>query len=295
MCCYCNEQRFHHRPSSESPASLHGSLSHYRGHSHFHHKTSHECFSQPLCFLIEAVQMSVVLALSLTFMYFHQSLRNTACAGFSLRWWVGMFYTHSDKPRILAAPLNCLRDIHVWAASIRQWGSIAFNSKYIIIIHLSFIQQKLFTCSVMADFLWPHGLQHAKLPCPSPTSGAYSNSVPLSQWCHSTISSSVIPFSSCFQSFSAWVLSNESALHIRWPKYWNFSFSFSISPSNDYSQLISFRMNCFDLLAVQGTWESSLTPQDFSNTTVKNHQFFLTCSLLSGPTLTSIHDCWKNP
>ena len=203
MCCYCNEQRFHHRPSSESPASLHGSLSHYRGRSHFHHKTSHECFSQPLCFLIEAVQMSVVLALSLTFMYFHQSLRNTACAGFSLRWWVGMFYTHSDKPRILAAPLNCLRDIHVWAASIRQWGSIAFNSKYIIIIHLSFIQQKLFTCSVMADSLWPHGLQHAKLPCPSPTSGAYSNSVPLSQWCHSTSSSSVIPFSSCFQSFSA--------------------------------------------------------------------------------------------
>ena len=74
--------------------------------------------------------------------------------------------------------------------------------------------------------------------------------------------------------FSIRVLSNELALHIRWPKYWNFSFSFSICPSNDYSGLISFRMNCFDLLAAQGTWESSLTPQAFSNTTVKNHQFF---------------------
>lgn len=84
--------------------------SHYRGCSHFQHKTSNECFSQPLCFLIEAVQMSVVLALSLTFTHFHQSFRNTACAGFPLRRWVGMFYTHSYKPRILAAPSNCLRE-----------------------------------------------------------------------------------------------------------------------------------------------------------------------------------------
>ena len=67
------------------------------------------------------------------------------------------------------------------------------------------------------------------------------------------------------------VFSNELALHIRWPKYWNFSFS--IRP-NDYSGLISFRMDCFDLLAVQGSPESSLTSQVFSNTTVKNHQFF---------------------
>ena len=68
------------------------------------------------------------------------------------------------------------------------------------------------------------------------------------------------------------VFSSELALHIRWPKYWNFSFS--IRPSNDYSGLISFRMDCFDLLAVQGSPESSLTSQVFSNTTVKNHQFF---------------------
>ena len=61
----------------------------------------------------------------------------------------------------------------------------------------------LFTCSVMSDSLWPHGLQYARPPCPSPTPGVYPNSCPLSQWWHPTISSSVVPFSSCLQSFPA--------------------------------------------------------------------------------------------
>ena len=61
----------------------------------------------------------------------------------------------------------------------------------------------LFTHSVMSNSLWPHGLQHTRLPCPSPSPGACSNSCPLSQWCHPTISSSVVPFSSCLQSFPA--------------------------------------------------------------------------------------------
>ena len=97
--------------------------------------------------------------------------------------------------------------------------------------------------------LWCHGLQHTRPPCPLPTPGAYSNSCPLSQRCHPTISSSVVPFSH-LQSFSASgsFLSNELVLHIRWPKYW--SFSFSISPSNEYSGLIFFRMDWFDLLAI---------------------------------------------
>ena len=60
-----------------------------------------------------------------------------------------------------------------------------------------------FSRSVVSDSLWPHGLQHTRFPCPSPTSGAYSNSCPLSWWCHPTISSSVLPFSSCLQSFPA--------------------------------------------------------------------------------------------
>ena len=108
--------------------------------------------------------------------------------------------------------------------------------------------------SVMSDSLQLHGLQHARLPCPSLTLWACSNSGPSSQWCYPTISSSVIPFSSCFQSYPASFFSSESVLRIRWPKYW--SFSFSVSPSNEYSGLISFRINWFDL-AVQ---ESSLTP-----------------------------------
>ena len=103
----------------------------------------------------------------------------------------------------------------------------------------------------------PHGLQHARLPCPWPTPGACSNSSSLSRGCHPTISSSVVPFYSHLQSFpSIRVFSNESALHTRWPNYW--SFSFSISPSNEYSGLISFRIGWFDLLSVQGTLRSLL-------------------------------------
>ena len=113
-----------------------------------------------------------------------------------------------------------------------------------------------FSHSVVSDSLWAHGLQHARPPCPSPTPGVYSNSYPLSRWCHPTISSSVIPFSSSLQSFPASGFSNGSVLHIRWPKYW--SFSSNISPSNEYSGLISFRIDWLDLLAVQGTLKNLL-------------------------------------
>ena len=84
-----------------------------------------------------------------------------------------------------------------------------------------------FSRSVTSDSLQPHELQHARPPCPSPTPGVHSNSCPSSQRCHPAISSSVIPFSSCPQSSPASVFSNESTLHIRWPKYWSFSFSIS--------------------------------------------------------------------
>ena len=103
--------------------------------------------------------------------------------------------------------------------------------------------------------LWPHGLQHARLPCPSPIPGACSNSRPSSRWCHPAISNSVIPFSSHLSIFpSIRVFSNESVLCLRWPKYW--SFSFNISPSNEHSGLISFRKDWLDLLAVQGILKS---------------------------------------
>ena len=109
--------------------------------------------------------------------------------------------------------------------------------------------------------LRPHGLQHARLPCPSPSPGVCSDACPLSQWCHPTILSSVVPFSSCLMIFpNIRIFSNESALCIRWPKYW--SFSFSISPSNEYTGLISFSIDWFDLLTVQGTVRNLL--QDHS-------------------------------
>ena len=136
----------------------------------------------------------------------------------------------------------------------------------ILIFQLRIFQ---FSCSVVSDSLRPHGLRHTRPPCPSPTHRVYSNSCPLSWWCHPTISSSVVPFFSCLQSFPAsGSFQMSSALRIRWPKYW--SFSFSISPSNEYSGLISFRVDWFDLLAVQGL------SRVFSNTTVQKHQFFST-------------------
>ena len=113
-----------------------------------------------------------------------------------------------------------------------------------------------FSCSVASSSLWPHESQHARPPCSSPNPGVHSDSCPLSQWCHPAISSSVIPFSSCPQSLPASVFSNESTLHMRWSKYW--SFSFSIIPSKEHPGLISFRMDWLYLLAVQGTLKSLL-------------------------------------
>ena len=105
--------------------------------------------------------------------------------------------------------------------------------------------------------LWSHELQHTRPPCPSPTPRVHPNPCPLCWWCHPTTSSSVVPFSSCPQSFPAsGSFQMNQALHIRWPKYW--SFSFNISPSNEHPGLISFRMDWLDLLIVQGTLSSLL-------------------------------------
>ena len=117
-----------------------------------------------------------------------------------------------------------------------------------------------FSHSVMPDSLRPHESQHARPPCPSPIPGVYPNSCPLSWWCHPTISDDAILccplllLPSIFPSIR--VFSNESALCMRWPKYW--SFSCNISPSNEHPGLISFRMDWLDLHAVQGTLKSLL-------------------------------------
>ena len=110
--------------------------------------------------------------------------------------------------------------------------------------------------------LWPHGLQQARPPCPSPISGIYSNSCPLSQWYHLILCCPLFLPPSIFHMIT--VFSNESALRIRCLEYWHFSFN--ISTSNEHSGLISFRIDGLDLFAVQGTLRVS------SNTTVQKHQ-----------------------
>ena len=107
-----------------------------------------------------------------------------------------------------------------------------------------------------------------------------SNSCPSSHWCHPTILSSIVPFSSCLQSFPASGYFPRSQFFASGGQYW--SFSFGISPSNEYSRLISFRINWFDL-AVQRTLKRLL-----------QHHSWKALSFLYGPTLTSIHDYWKN-
>ena len=119
----------------------------------------------------------------------------------------------------------------------------------------------------------PHGRHHARLPCPLSTPAVYSNSWPSSRWCHPTNSCSFIPFSSCLQIFpSIRVFSNESALRIRWPKDW--SFSFNISPSKEHPGLISFRMDWLDLLAVQGTLKSLLQRHSSKASVLQRSAFF---------------------
>ena len=152
-----------------------------------------------------------------------------------------------------------------------------------------------FSCSVMSDSLQPHKPQHARTPCPSSTPRVHPNPCPLSRWCHLTISSSVVPFSSCFQSFPIKVFSNESALPIRWPKYW--SFSFNISPY-EHLGLISFRLDWLDLLAVQGTLKSLLQHHSSKASILWHSAFFIvqfshpymttgkTIAWLDGPLLT---------
>ena len=111
-----------------------------------------------------------------------------------------------------------------------------------------------FSRSIMLT-LRPHGLHHARLPCASATPRAYSDSCLSRQWCHPTISClPLLLLPSVFPSIR--VFSNELVLRIRWPTYW--SFSFSMSPFNEYSELISFRMDWLDLLAIQGTLKSLL-------------------------------------
>ena len=135
-----------------------------------------------------------------------------------------------------------------------------------------------FSHSVVSDSLRPHELQHAKPPCPSQTPRAHSNSCPSSHLilCHPLLLPSLI-----FSSIR--VFSSESVHRIMWPKHW--SFSFSISPSKEYSGLISFRMDWLDLLAVQGTLKSLLQHYSSKTSILQCSAFFIV--KLSHPYMTT--------
>ena len=123
----------------------------------------------------------------------------------------------------------------------------------------------------MSNSLWPHGLQHTRLPHPSLSPWVCSNSYPLSQWCHPTISHPLLLLPSIFPSNR--VFSNELVLYIRWPTYW--SFSFSSSSSSEYSELMSFRIDWFDFLAVQGTLKSLLQHHSSKASILQCSAFFM--------------------
>ena len=130
-----------------------------------------------------------------------------------------------------------------------------------------------FSHSVVSNSLQPHRLQHARLPCPSPNPGVYPYSCPLSQWCHPTISSSVVCFSSCLKSFPASRSFQMSQLFASRGQSIG-SFSFNISPTNEHSGLISFMMECLDLLAVLKSLKSLLQHHSSKASILQHSAFF---------------------
>ena len=140
-----------------------------------------------------------------------------------------------------------------------------------------------FSHSVGIDYLQPHRLQYAKPPCPSPTPGVYSNSYPLSRWRHPTNSCSVVPFSSNLQSFKASGSFPMSPFIPQVAKV--LEFSFNISPSNEYSGPIYFRMDWLDLLAVQWTLKSLLQHHSSKASILWHSAFFIV--QLSHPYMTT--------
>ena len=130
------------------------------------------------------------------------------------------------------------------------------------------ISRDQFSQSVMSDSLQPHELQHAKLPCPSSTPGVYSNSCPSSRWCHPTISSSVVPFSSCLQSFPASVSFPVSQFFTSGGQSIEVSASTSVLPINIQNW---FPLGLTGWISLQS---KGLLSRVFSNTTVQKHQFF---------------------
>ena len=178
----------------------------------------------------------------------------------------------SNKEEMVAFPLRLITKMEeLWWT---LWKDTAFSS-------VQFIH------SVMSDSLQPHESQHARPPCPSPTPRVHSDSRPLSQWCHPAISSSVIPFSSCPQSLPASESFQMSQFFVSGVQSIGVSASESVLPMNIQDW---FPLGLTGLISLQSKGLSRV----FSNTTQFKSIRFSALSFLYGPTLTSIHDYWKN-
>ena len=171
-----------------------------------------------------------------------------------------------------------------WMLSFKPtfYSPLSFSSRgFLVLLHFLPLSLVQFSCSVASNSSQPHESQHARPPCPSPTPGVYPNSCPSSRWWNPAISFSVTPFSSCPQPLPA--SGFFPPLRMRWPKYW--SFSFSISPSNEHPGLISLRMDWLDLLAVQGTLKSLLQHHSSKASVIWCSAFFMV--QLSHPYMTT--------
>ena len=163
-----------------------------------------------------------------------------------------------------------------WSITFKTCISLCFISvTYNVIISYISIKKEdkyssvQFSCSVMSDSLQPHGLQHARPPCPSPTPGVFSNSCPLSQWCHPTVLVSVVPFSSRLQSFPASGSFQMNQLFASGGQSIGVSASAAVLPT---SILDWFPLGWTGLISLKSNGLSRV----FSNTRVQKHQFFST-------------------
>ena len=172
--------------------------------------------------------------------------RVSFCCNGNVWYWMGVVVTQHWECTKCRWIGHLLMDIFL------LWPSSHNIHVYQIILNFynAVCQLLWFSHSVMSNSLWPHGLQHARLPCPSLSPTDCSNSCPLSQWCHPAIWSSVVPFSSCPQSFSTSGSFPMSPFFSSGGQSIG-AYVFGISSSNKYSEMISFRMDWLDLLAAQ--------------------------------------------
>ena len=203
-----------------------------------------------------------------------------------MKWLLSLIFLN----RSLIFPILLLSSISLhWSLrkALLSFLAILWNSAFKW-VYLSFspLLFNHFSRSIVSNSLRPHESQHARSPCPSPTPGVHKNSCPSSQWCHPAISCSIIPFSSCPQSLPASQSFPMSQLFTWGDQSTGVSVSAPALP-----------MNTQDWSALGWTGWISLQSKGlsrvFSNTTVQKHQFF-GASFLHSPTLTSIHDHWKN-